>query len=460
MAETPEEKSARVKKQWADKKAQKQHIQKDTVSEKDYEKIVKKFETDMKYELDYDAMIEDNIIAKDDPMTDVIDTLNKVQAVNKEPQTINYMSEVLELTEAPKIRQVRSKVSIRPYVPVDEIRAEKMGLDEQKVALFPGTYQVDRIGMHMRNNLKVYITGLNENAPSVQGLTGDARNGKIKSIREVVAFLENTLANNYTVSRETCMVNHNSNDPEKPDRFWKNVTMFNSATPDKFDAKGIRIETYWDKVELKLDNDGKELDLSDPHDLVIFHAIEAGGLSLVAPSLSVAMEKGVYNFYLDQPEETAGIRSEHKKLKADALGYLTTMLNNDKNKLFLMTKLTAPVNSAQYHRGGPTYTPDDQLFDDTYDYLDGKLGDDSKSAVGRFLEFYHMSPEEIIRRAVIKDATSMHLIEPKGDGQLYYIKRNARMGKTIEDIVEFLRSKLNIDIWDELRTTVEKQWAS
>jgi hypothetical protein len=365
------------------------------------------------------------------------------------------MSESVELI-APKVKSVKGKIAIRPYVPIDEVRVEKMGLDEEGEALFPGTYQIDYIGLEEKNGIKTYFTGLNEFAPSVQMLVGDKKNAKVRAIRETVAFLENTIANNFTVSRATCMDGYGTGD----DKFWQNVKMFNSSGPDKFDAKGNRIPTYWDGVKLQVDNKGRELDLTNGHDLVIYHAIMDSGLSMIATSLSVAMTIPGYNFYLDQPEETHAIKSEHKKLKTKALGKLQELIDTDKNKLFLLAKMVSITNSTQYRRGGPSYTTDDQLFDDIYNYMDGKLGDDTKIAVPRFLEFCDIPIDELKRRAVTKDAIEMHLIEPKGDGNLWYIRRNTKLGRNIEDIVEYLSNKLNSDIWEDIYELVEKEWAS
>lgn len=361
------------------------------------------------------------------------------------------MSELITL-EAPKIKRVSTKVAIKPYVSGEEA----MGREKYGEALFPGTYQIDRIGMYERNGQKTYITGLDEQAMEVQMLPGDKKIGKIRSIRETIAFLENRLANNFDVSIEGCMEGYGTKD----DNFWKNVKMFLSSGPDKYDPKGNRGETYWDKVELKMDNDGRELNLKDPHDLVIFHAIEAGGLSMVAPSLSIAMEQAGYNFYLDQPEETAAIRTEAKKLKVKAFSHLETMFTLDQSKLFFMAKVMAPSGSSQYRRGGAAATPLDVLYDDLYNCIEGKSGDDSRTAIERFLSFYDMGIEELSKRAIIKDATEVHVIDVRGDGFLYYTRKNAKLGKTIEEIVEYLKSPMNAVIWDDIREGIESFWAN
>jgi hypothetical protein len=357
----------------------------------------------------------------------------------------------LEELKAPKINRVRGRIAIKPYSSGEE----KMGLEKYGEALFPGTFQYDHIGLTEKNGYKTYITGLDEKTAEVQRLPDAEKRAKIRSIREVVTYLENTIANNYDVSKETCFEKYGT--PE--DDFWKKVTTFNSTGPDKFDAKGDRIETYWDKVELKISNDGKELDLTNPHDLVIFHAIEAGGLSLVAPSMQIAINEPGYNFYLDQPEETSDIKTKFKKLRNKAGGYMDTMLTNDQNKLFYIAKLTATSGASMYKKGGPNYTPADQMYDDVCNYLDGKTVEhDTRVTVQRFLDYYDMPIDALRVRAIVKDATEMHLIEPKGDGQLYYLKMDVPMGRTIEDIVEYLKNKLNESVQLSLDKEVERHW--
>lgn len=363
------------------------------------------------------------------------------------------MSDTLEQVIAPKIQRVRGKISIRPYSSGEE----KMGLEVFKEALFPGTFQIDHIGMSERNGFKTYITGLDEQAPEVQLLPTEKKNAKIRSIREVVAYLENTIANNYEVSIEGCMDKFGT----KEDDFWKKVTTFNSSGPDKFDAKGDRISTYWDNVELKVDNDGKILDLTNGHDLVILHAIEAKGLSLVAPSLQIAIDEPGYNFYLDQPEETSSIKTEFKKLRNKAGGYLESMLESDQRKLFFMSKMCALTGSSLYKRGGATYTPPDQMYDDICNYLDGKTSEpDTRFTVKKFLDYYAQPIDELERRCVVKDATEMRLIEPRGDGSMYYSKASVSLGRTIEDMVEYLNSAQNEIVWETLSDEVQKHWAN
>lgn len=373
-----------------------------------------------------------------------------------EPQTLIYMQTTDVQEVIVPVKRTRTRLNIRPYTPVEEVRVEKMGLDEQGYTLFPGTHQVDRIGMESKNGYYTYFTGLDEGASEIQSIENkEQKFAKVRALREVIAFLENSISSNYLVNKATCMDGYGTKD----DIFWANVKTFHSTGSDRFDAKGGRIPTYWDGVELTLSNDGVELDLTKGRDLIVYHAILASGLSMVAPSLQWAINKPVYNFYLDMPEETTHIRTEYKKLRNKAGGYLDLLLD-DQAKLFFLCKLLAPINSLQYHRGGPSFTVPDQMYEDLCNYIDGKLGDDARLATERFLEYHNMPIDVLKRRAIVKDAAAMHVIEPKGDGNLYYIKKNIRMGKTIEDIVAYLENTLNSEVWDEISEKVEKIWAS
>lgn len=389
--------------------------------------------------------------------------VENVGKIIKEPTHNTYMEAVLEpkvkssnKITSPNISEIRGKISILPYVSGEE----NMGLERTDqpggaIALFPGIFQLDRIGCVDNNGYKTYFTGLNENASEVQTLPDTEKLAKITTIRQVVAYLENSIANNFKVKVGTCMNHYGTDD----DKFWENVTTFNSSGPDKFDNKGLRIPTYWDGVEVKLDNDGKQLDKSKPEDLVIYYAIRASGLSMIAPSLSAAMNsQGAYKFYLDQPEETADIKTEYKILRNQAGGYLESMRNNDEDRLFMMSKVLAIQGSSMYKRGGPLYTPIKKMYEDINEYIDGNKGDPSSVAVTRFLEFYNMPIDVLTRRSVIKDASEQHLIEPKGDGRLYY--KNEPLGKTIEEMVEYLNNALNEYTWNELRNKVEKEWTN
>lgn len=384
--------------------------------------------------------------------------VNHYTEPTKEPIKQNNMStEVAEpkksnKPKAPAVYGVKGRISIKPYISGEE----NMGLEVHGEILFPGVKHQDRLGAEVKNGYVTYFTGLNEQDSSVQQLPEAQKVAKITTIRQTVAYLENSIANNFKVRPETCMDNYGKGEE---DTFWANVTTFISAGPIQYNVKGDRQENYWDGIKLELDNKEQQLDKSNAHDLVKFYAIQAGGLSAVAPSLSKAIEaQGRYKWYLDQPEETADIQAEGIKLKYQAGAALEQMRMSDENRLFLMAKTLAIKHSSSYHRGGPTYTPILSLYKDISDYIEGKKGDGPTIAVERFMQFYSMPIDELTRRAVIKDAIEQHLIEMKGDGKMYY--RSEMLGKNIEEMVEKLMNHAMYgETWEHLFEKIETIWA-
>jgi len=374
----------------------------------------------------------------------------------KEPTKQNHMSEtaVLEVTK-PLLSEIKGRIAIKPYVSGEE----NMGLEDENqpggaMVISPDSRQLDRIGCEVVNGFITYFTGLNEQAKEVQLLPEAKKRAKIATIRQVVAYLENSIASNFKVRVETCMDNFGTKD----DNFWENVTKFRSSGMIQVDQKGSRIPTYWDGVEVELNNATKVLDKSNPKDLIIYYAIQGQGLSLIAPSLNAAIEaRGAYKWYLDQPEETANIQTESIKLKYQAAAALETMRTSDENRLFLVSKMVALNNSSYYKRGGPGYTPINFMYKDMSDYIEGKRGEVSIAAVDRFLEFYKMPIDELMWRAILKDAAEYHLLDTKGDGRTYY--KNEALGKTIEDIVEYLSRSINEKTAADLSNAIENVWA-
>lgn len=386
----------------------------------------------------------------------------KESIITQEPLKTNNMSTaVLDApvkTKSKELFSSRGNISIRPYVSGEP----KFGLEIHGEALFPGTWQDDHIGLEEKNGVLTYFTGLNEFAHEVQSIHNqEEKEAKVKQIRTTVAYLENTANANFSVTKENCMVGYGT--PQ--DSFWSNVTMFKSSGPSVYGPSKHghgkeRIPTYWDGITLTLDNKGRELDLTDPVDLVIYHAIEASGMGMVAPSLEVAIDTNKYNFYLHKPEQASAIRVGPKKDKAKALGALEAMSNADPIKLFYITKM-ASTQASQYHRGGLAETPLNQMYEDTYNYIDGKTGESSSRAVERFLSLYNKSMDELKIRVIVKDATELRFLAPRGDGQIYYIKDSVALGKNVEDVVASLNNPLNQGrggVWDSLVKDVENEW--
>lgn len=394
----------------------------------------------------------------------VLDSNLQSETIIEEPQKSTYMDNLNDMlvlpppiTKSPnktERKRVRSTVSIKPYVSGQP----NMGLEKYEEATFPGAIQPDRVFCDTKGNIKTYRTGLNEFAASVQSMTNKVeKEAKIKSIRETVAFLENTANANFLVNKDNCMDGFGTKD----DKFWENVTMFKSVCVDKKDAQGDRIPTYWDGIELPLTNEGRVLDLKDPHDLAIYHIIQDNGFGMVANSLQQAISDTGYKFYLHQVEDVAAIKTEFKKLRNKAGAYLEYMLEKDPTELFYMAKLCAPLGSSTYKQGGDAYTPNDQLYEDLCNFIEGKTVEhDSNVAVREFLKNYLLSKHDKKLKCVLKDAIELRLIALKGNGQLYYLKNNDMLGKNIEEAIEHLKNPLYSTTWIDLESVVSTIWAN
>lgn len=319
-------------------------------------------------------------------------------------------------------------IAIRPYV---EPGSTNMGLEKYNLALYDGIFHEEQLACLERNGIKQYVTGLNEFAPEVQLLPEEEKNAKVKEIRTLVATLEKMLASN--------VLDVNDSD------FWNKVKVLR---PDNSE--------FWDKIIIRMSNDPVYLDpAKDPHDLIKLRAIEAGGFSLVGKSLEHArtMPKPP-KFYLDKYEETAGTKTEWKKIRNKALAELQKLFDKNPNKLMYVCKVIDP-NSAQYRKN----TPNDVLYDIMDRYINGEsIETNKRRAAQTFLDVTALDMETLKLRAIVKDATYYKMIAFRGDGFIYHMKSSTVLGKNPSDVTEYLKNPLNEEILIDLSKNLEKYW--
>ena len=150
----------------------------------------------------------------------------------------------------------KTQVRIKPYF---DPTVSNMGLEDYGITMFDGVKHMEQLACIEKNGIVRYVTGLNEFAPAVKLLTGEAKEAKVKQIRTTVAELEKELASN--------VIDITDKD------FWNKVTLLKPNNSE-----------FWNKIEIKCGNEPVYLDLKDPYDRIKFYAIEAGGFSLVAKS--------------------------------------------------------------------------------------------------------------------------------------------------------------------------------
>ena len=375
------------------------------------------------------------------------------------------------------------KVSIRPYIS----GAPNAGLEKYDLVIAEGAQHKEYLAFVEQNGVKRYLTGLNELAPEVQRITDkEKKEAVILDIRKTVVFLENSIAANYELTEKDIheyeMVDEMKEVDEvndkgektgetifKPtgkkkevvkgfsDKFWGKVTMFISQGPDKFDnqKQRERIPTYWDSVEVKCGNKPTELDPKNPHDLIMIYAIRAGAFESVAPSLEAARTSmNSPKFYLDNEIETAGIKTELKKLRNKAGSLLQKLYEKDTIKLFYVTKLAA-ANSLSYRKN----TSIDIMYNDCDMYINGETVEKNKKLTAqKFIDFAEGDLKDLRVQAIVRDSTEMQLMTYKTDGQLYYNKTGTPMGKGLMDVVTFLANPMNKEILDSISEQVEAEW--
>lgn len=322
-----------------------------------------------------------------------------------------------------------SAISVRPYF---DKSVANMGLEEYGLSLFDGVIHTEQLACLEKNGVVQYLTGLNEFAPDIKLMTPEDREAKVKEIRTAVAELEKELAANVL-------------DIESP-TFWNDVKLLR---PDNAD--------FWNKITISCGNEPMFLDPKDPFDRIKLYSIEAGGFSIVAKSYDEARSKATPpKFYLDKQVETAGARTEYKKLKNKALAELQKLFDKNSTKLFYIAK-AVDVASVQYKK----YTPNDVIYDNMDRHINGEgtEGNKERAAQG-FLNAAALDMETLKIKAIVKDSVFFKYIISKSDGYSYHAASGTLLGRNPSDIVEFLKNPMNEDVLKDLNNKVEKLWNS
>ena len=322
----------------------------------------------------------------------------------------------------------KSTVCIRPYF---DPSIENMGLEKYGMALFDNVFHEEQLACLEINGISRYVTGLNEFAPEVVELPEDEREAKAKEIRKKVAQLEKLLAAN--------IIDPNSKD------FWNNVKLLR---PDN--------DKLWSKIILRVGNQPVYLEPNkDPYDLIKLCAIEAGGFALVAPNLEDARNRVVPpKFYLDKTEDTAATNTEISKLRNKAGSILEDLYGKNINKLFYILKVV-DSDSAQYKKS----TPNDVLYQNADRYISGESVDKNKKRTAQhFIDVSSLDMEVLKIRAIVKDAMYYKFLATKSDGFIYVMSSGTMLGRTLADVVEYLRNPMNEDVLKDLMERVEQFW--
>lgn len=321
----------------------------------------------------------------------------------------------------------KSAISIKPYF---DKSVSNMGLEDYGQSLFDGVTHTEQLACLERNGVIQYLTGLNEFAPEIKLMPADEKEARVKEIRTAVAELERELAANVLDIEDT--------------HFWNNVKLLK---PDNME--------FWNKISLSCGNEPVFLDPKDPFDRIKLYAIEAGGFSLVSRSYDDARSRAIPpKFYLDKAQETAGARTEYKKLRNKALAELQKLFDKNSTKLFYIAK-AVDTASVQYKK----YTPNDVIYDNMDRHINGEGTEGNKERAAKgFLDAAALDMETLKIKAIVKDSIFFKYIVNKADGYIYHTQSAALMGRNTSDVIEFLKNPLNEDVLKDLNSKIEKLW--
>jgi hypothetical protein len=321
------------------------------------------------------------------------------------------------------------KISISPFV---DSSKENMGLEGYNMTIFPGTNHGEQLAAIERNGVVRYITGLDEYAPEVENIKDpEQKAAVIYNIRCIVAHLEKVLATNILKIED--------------EDFWNKVKLLR---PDN--------HTFWSKITVQCGNEPKYLNpAEDPYDLIKFVAIEAGGFDLVAKSFEDAMAQSVApKFYLDREILTVSNRTGYKRLRNQAISLLDDISNKNSKKLLYIIKVIDTNNTAY-----KTHTPVDIMYDVLDDYINGAGIEKNKAKAAQyFIDTCKLDMETLKLRALVKDATFFKIISLKSDGMLYHTATVSMLGRSVSDVVLYLKNPMNEDVLVKLLDEVEKLW--
>lgn len=320
------------------------------------------------------------------------------------------------------------KISIKPFFDPNK---DNLGLQNYGLALFDGVFHEEQLACTEVNGQRRYLTGLNPFAPDVKNLPEELREARVKKIHDIVSRLESEL-------------NGNVVKPDDPD-FWNKVKLVH---PNNYE--------FWDKVSVRCGNEPVPLDPEkNPYDMIKLCAIEAGGFSIVSPSLEDARSRAVApKFYLDKSIDTIATKTEFKKIRNRALSELDGLFKKNQNKLFYIAKVV-DGNSVQYKKS----TPLDVIYDNMDKFIMGEgVEKSSKRASEMFLAAVDLDIETLKLKAVVRDAVFFKELMTKSDGLIYHIKSNSMLGRNAAECVEYLKDPVNDKILEQVLNIVEGYW--
>ena len=321
-------------------------------------------------------------------------------------------------------------LAIKPLVPDQEKNSLSIGLEKYGLVLFPGSNHSEPLAFKMVGSKRVYITGLDENSSSVTSITDETkRKAKIKNIRQTVAYLEKT-------------VNYNNLDIEDPD-FWSKVQTFR---PDNSE--------YYKTIKVTFNNDDRYLfPEQEVLDLVLYHAIKAGGFSSCAGDIDQCRSEQK-RWYLSVEKDVEEVEISAIQYKNRAIVSLEELDSKQNNEMLYICKILMN-DAAKYSYN----TSRKVLYKALSDYLDGNKQERKiHKAVANFAELLKLKQEELCIRALIADCYYYKKFVHR-NGVIIDQDTKTNVGQNTEEVVQYFLDPLNQDHYlNSINVMKEKKW--
>jgi len=190
---------------------------------------------------------------------------------------------------------------------------------------------------------------------------------------------------------------------------------------------------YWAKYRVKLNKEEKVLDLSVATDFLEYRTLLANK-SIVAPNWESRNKNGEYKFVLvdeDEQVKTEATKAEISKTAWKYFGKLEDSVEDMQNVLRLYGKKT------------------------TSNKLEFLRGEISKLIESDIKEFIRIMEDPKLKMKVFIDTAVMKGILDRTSTSGYALKGGVEIGRNVIEVIEFLESPRNQDIYLKIKAQVE-----
>lgn len=312
---------------------------------------------------------------------------------------------------------------ISPYV--DE-RDFNFNLEKQGMVIFPNSKHQVYVSSYFSGNKEIFITGLDENHPSIFQLPYEERIETIRKIRLVVSEIER--------------YNYNNVDPDDPD-FWFKVKHGRSDNAE-----------IWSELHLVLTNENLMLDLLTYEGFLKYWVTLHGGFPEVAPSYeSIITGDRKYKYYLKDVERITMLAVNNVITFNKAISKLDELYSSPVNhlRLFYISKY---LTSEGFSYNAVNYNPDACMLS-LDKYIKGKdpAVKNQDTAIKNFMDLIDKGNRYLYTLNVVKGLITIGRIKFVDKTNSYFsLDNNINVGRSIKEITEYFLIAENFDYLNTL----------